>query len=130
MHGLIHKKINRLGRTLLEMDVLLHSCKPCILPCCLNNFSINIISLNIHGNIPITETLAAALVMLTPWHHDRVLVDPFCGSGTEGLNSLLFTEFAFATQNRASTGRIVSQGIAFVPWNSSGSQRLYAELSA
>ncbi len=31
---------------------------------------------------PITETLAAALVMLTPWHHDRVLVDPFCGSGT------------------------------------------------
>lgn len=31
---------------------------------------------------PITETLAAALLMLTPWHADRVLVDPFCGSGT------------------------------------------------
>lgn len=31
---------------------------------------------------PITETLAAALLMLTPWRKDRVLVDPFCGSGT------------------------------------------------
>ena len=31
---------------------------------------------------PITETLAAALLMLTPWRGDRVLVDPFCGSGT------------------------------------------------
>ena len=31
---------------------------------------------------PITETLAAALIMLTPWHADRILVDPFCGSGT------------------------------------------------
>ena len=31
---------------------------------------------------PITETLAAALILLTPWHRDRILVDPFCGSGT------------------------------------------------
>ena len=31
---------------------------------------------------PITETLAAALIMLTPWRPDRILVDPFCGSGT------------------------------------------------
>ncbi len=31
---------------------------------------------------PITETLAAALLMLTPWKKDRILVDPFCGSGT------------------------------------------------
>ena len=31
---------------------------------------------------PISETLAAALLMLTPWNKDRVLVDPFCGSGT------------------------------------------------
>lgn len=31
---------------------------------------------------PITETLAAALIMLTPWRADRILVDPFCGSGT------------------------------------------------
>ena len=31
---------------------------------------------------PITETLACALLMLTPWRKDRILVDPFCGSGT------------------------------------------------
>ncbi len=31
---------------------------------------------------PITETLASALIMLTPWNKDRILVDPFCGSGT------------------------------------------------
>lgn len=31
---------------------------------------------------PIAENLAAALIMLTPWKKDRILVDPFCGSGT------------------------------------------------
>lgn len=31
---------------------------------------------------PVTETLAAALIMLTPWKEDRILVDPFCGCGT------------------------------------------------
>ncbi|MDE7299880.1 MAG: class I SAM-dependent RNA methyltransferase [Lachnospiraceae bacterium] len=42
---------------------------------------------------PLTETLAAALISLTPWKKDRLLVDPFCGSGTipieaamQGLN--------------------------------------------
>lgn len=34
------------------------------------------------GKAPISETLAAALIMLTPWRGDRILVDPFCGSGT------------------------------------------------
>lgn len=31
---------------------------------------------------PVTETLAAALILLTPWKRDRILVDPFCGCGT------------------------------------------------
>ena len=31
---------------------------------------------------PITETLASALILFTPWKKDRILVDPFCGSGT------------------------------------------------
>ena len=31
---------------------------------------------------PLKETLAAALVLLSRWREDRVLVDPFCGSGT------------------------------------------------
>lgn len=31
---------------------------------------------------PISETLAASLIRLSPWHPDRILIDPFCGSGT------------------------------------------------
>ena len=31
---------------------------------------------------PITETLASALILFTPWKKDQILVDPFCGSGT------------------------------------------------
>ncbi len=31
---------------------------------------------------PIRETLGAALVLLSPWNKDRILVDPFCGTGT------------------------------------------------
>ena len=38
---------------------------------------------------PIAENLAAALIMLTPWHADRVLVDPFCGSGTFPIEAAL-----------------------------------------
>ena len=38
---------------------------------------------------PITETLAAALLMLTPWNKDRILVDPFCGSGTIPIEAAL-----------------------------------------
>lgn len=34
------------------------------------------------GKAPISESLAAALLMLTPWNGSRILVDPFCGSGT------------------------------------------------
>lgn len=34
------------------------------------------------GAAPLSETLASALLMLTPWNKDRILVDPFCGSGT------------------------------------------------
>ena len=38
---------------------------------------------------PLTETLAAALLMLTPWKKDRILVDPFCGSGTFPIEAAL-----------------------------------------
>lgn len=36
----------------------------------------------LESKAPIAENLAAALLMLTPWKSDRILVDPFCGSGT------------------------------------------------
>lgn len=38
---------------------------------------------------PITETLAAALIMLTPWNKDRIFADPFCGSGTFPIEAAL-----------------------------------------
>ena len=31
---------------------------------------------------PVAENLAAAMIMLTPWKKDRIIIDPFCGSGT------------------------------------------------
>ncbi len=34
------------------------------------------------GGAPLKETLAAALVQISYWNKDRVLYDPFCGSGT------------------------------------------------
>ena len=34
------------------------------------------------GAAPLTETLAAALVLLSFWDRDRLLIDPLCGSGT------------------------------------------------
>ena len=34
------------------------------------------------GDAPLKETLAAAMVYLSFWNKDRVLLDPFCGAGT------------------------------------------------
>lgn len=34
------------------------------------------------GAAPIKETLAAAMILLSFWNKDRVLLDPFCGSAT------------------------------------------------
>lgn len=38
---------------------------------------------------PLKETLAAAMVNLSRWHPDRVLIDPFCGSGTIPIEAAL-----------------------------------------
>lgn len=35
-----------------------------------------------HGDVPLRENLAAALVLLSFWNKDRLLMDPMCGSGT------------------------------------------------
>ncbi|MBM7645567.1 putative N6-adenine-specific DNA methylase [Scopulibacillus daqui] len=42
-----------------------------------------------HGQAPLKETLAAALIMLTNWTPDRPFVDPFCGSGTLPIEAAL-----------------------------------------
>lgn len=41
------------------------------------------------GVAPLKETMAAALIMLTNWHPDKPLIDPFCGSGTIPLEAAL-----------------------------------------
>ena len=53
------------------------------------------------GIAPITETLAAALLMLTPWHKDRILVDPFCGSGTFPIEAAMMAANIAPGMNRS-----------------------------
>ena len=52
---------------------------------------------------PIAENLAAALIMLTPWRSDRVLVDPFCGSGTFPIEAALMAANMAPGMNREFT---------------------------
>ena len=52
---------------------------------------------------PITETLAAALIMLTPWRRDRILVDPFCGSGTFPIEAAMLAANIAPGMNRSFT---------------------------
>ena len=50
---------------------------------------------------PITETLAAALIMLTPWKKERILVDPFCGSGTFPIEAAMMAANMAPGMNRS-----------------------------
>lgn len=52
---------------------------------------------------PISETLAAALIMLTPWRADRILVDPFCGSGTFLIEAAMMAANIAPGMNRSFT---------------------------
>lgn len=50
---------------------------------------------------PLTETLAASLIMLTPWKKDRILVDPFCGSGTFPIEAAMMAANMAPGMNRS-----------------------------
>ena len=52
---------------------------------------------------PIAENLAAALIMLTPWRGDRILVDPFCGSGTIPIEAAMMAANIAPGMNRSFT---------------------------
>ena len=67
---------------------------------------------------PITETLAAALLMLTPWKGDRILVDPFCGCGTFPI------EAAMMAANMAPG---VNRGFAAEEWKNLVERKLWYE---
>ncbi len=66
---------------------------------------------------PIAENLAAGLIMLTPWREDRILVDPFCGSGTFPIEAALMAANMAPGMNRFFTAcdweHIVSKKV----WN-------------
>lgn len=50
---------------------------------------------------PIAENLAAALIMLTPWNRTRILVDPFCGSGTIPIEAAMMAANMAPGMNRS-----------------------------
>ena len=50
---------------------------------------------------PIAENLAAALIGLTPWNADRILVDPFCGSGTFPIEAAMMAANMAPGMNRS-----------------------------
>lgn len=52
---------------------------------------------------PIAENLAAALIELTPWRADRILVDPFCGSGTFPIEAAMMAANMAPGMNREFT---------------------------
>ena len=52
---------------------------------------------------PIKETLAAALILITPWKKDRILVDPFCGSGTFPIEAAMIAADMAPGMNRSFT---------------------------
>jgi len=57
------------------------------------------------GKAPISECLAAALIMLTPWNKDRILVDPFCGSGTFPIEAAMMAANIAPGLNRSFTAQ-------------------------
>lgn len=64
---------------------------------------------------PIAENLAAALIMLTPWNKERILVDPFCGSGTFAIEAAMMAAGMAPGMNRHFTaeqwGHIVTPAL-------------------
>lgn len=52
---------------------------------------------------PIAENLAAALILLTPWNKERILVDPFCGSGTFPIEAAMMAAGIAPGMNRSFT---------------------------
>lgn len=65
---------------------------------------------------PIAENLAAALILLTPWNGDRILVDPFCGSGTFPIEAAMMAAGMAPGMNRSFTAQDWSHIIARQKW--------------
>ncbi len=57
----------------------------------------------LESKAPIAENLAAALISLTPWNRDRILADPFCGSGTIPIEAAMMAANIAPGMNRSFT---------------------------
>jgi putative N6-adenine-specific DNA methylase len=44
------------------------------------------------GDAPLKETLASAIVQISYWSKDKILIDPFCGSGTILIEAALIAK--------------------------------------
>ena len=69
------------------------------------------------GAAPISESLAAALIMLTPWNKDRILVDPFCGSGTFPIEAAMMAASIAPGMNRTFTSMKWDNIIPSAEWD-------------
>jgi putative N6-adenine-specific DNA methylase len=70
----------------------------------------------LESKAPIAENLAAALIMLTPWHADRILVDPFCGSGTIPIEAAMMAANIAPGMNRNFTAESWTHLITPANW--------------
>ncbi|MDY4693270.1 MAG: class I SAM-dependent RNA methyltransferase [Blautia sp.] len=68
---------------------------------------------------PISETLASALILLTPWNKDRILVDPFCGSGTFPIEAAMMAAGMAPGMNRTFLAQGWEHIIPEKCWNNS-----------
>ena len=68
---------------------------------------------------PIAENLAASLIMLTPWNKTRILVDPFCGSGTFPIEAAMMAANMAPGMNRDFTSTKWNHIISNNIWNDS-----------
>ena len=68
------------------------------------------------GKAPISENLASALIMLTPWNKDRVLVDPFCGSGTFPIEAAMIGANIAPGMNREFISDSWTKVVGRKPW--------------
>ncbi|MCI5863279.1 MAG: class I SAM-dependent RNA methyltransferase [Lachnospiraceae bacterium] len=69
------------------------------------------------GDAPISETLAASIIKLTPWRGDRILIDPFVGSGTIIIEAAMMAANIAPGMHRSFTSRTWSNLISQSIWN-------------
>lgn len=69
------------------------------------------------GDAPISETLAASIIKLTPWRPDRILVDPFVGSGTIIIEAAMMAANIAPGMHRSFTSNTWSNVVPKSIWN-------------